>query len=245
VTRKPIVAIDGPAGAGKSTVARLVAERLGLIYLDTGAMYRAITLAILRAEIALEPQAIAQILDQTAIALFPAPANQPVQVSINGTDVTKEIRQAEVTSQVSKIAALPQVREVLSNQQQAYGVVGGVVMEGRDIGTQIFPDAELKIFLTASVEERAKRRQKEMLAASNASNQNVPEGTVNFENAAIETIIESISARDYQDSHRAIAPLCQAKDAIEVDTDGRSIEEIVESIIDLFHSRLTESDSPH
>jgi pantoate ligase / CMP/dCMP kinase len=231
VSRQPIIAIDGPAGAGKSTVARLVAEQLGLIYLDTGAMYRAITLAILRAEIELEPDQINQILDQTSITLLPSPADQPVQVWMNGADVSQEIRKTYITDQVSAIAALPQVRGVLSKQQQDYGKTGGVVMEGRDIGTQIFPDAELKIFLTASVLERAERRQKQLIAQG--------------DNIEIEQIIAKINDRDFQDRNRAIAPLCRAVDAIEVDTDGRSIEQIVDSILNLFHSGQAGTVLPH
>ncbi|NEQ25091.1 MAG: bifunctional pantoate--beta-alanine ligase/(d)CMP kinase, partial [Microcoleus sp. SIO2G3] len=155
--RRPIVAIDGPAGAGKSTVVRQVAQRLGLLHLDTGAMYRSVTWLVLQSGIAIDDEpSIAELASRCDIQL------DGQQVFINGQDVTHDIRSLEVTAQVSAIAAQPAVRQELVKRQQQYGRRGGVVMEGRDIGTFVFPDAELKIFLTASVQERARRRQQDL-----------------------------------------------------------------------------------
>ncbi|MFM7887802.1 MAG: bifunctional pantoate--beta-alanine ligase/(d)CMP kinase, partial [Pseudanabaena sp.] len=164
--RKPIIAIDGPAGAGKSTVTKQVANKLGLLFLDTGAMYRSITLAILREGIDLHDQEKVQAITANAkIQLFANPiTGQPMQVLLNGEDVTTEIRTPDVTANVSTIAAQPLVRQILVKQQQLIGQMGGVVMEGRDIGTHVFPDAEVKIFLTASAKERAKRRHADLIA---------------------------------------------------------------------------------
>lgn len=228
--RKPILAIDGPAGAGKSTVVRQVAQALGLLYLDTGAMYRAVTWLVLHTGIAIEDEAaIAELVSQCEIVLSGNEAHQTPesasQVWINHHNVTQTIRSLEITAQVSAIAAQPAVRRELVKHQQAYGRRGGVVMEGRDIGTQVFPDAELKIFLTASVQERARRRFQDL--------QN--QGQTGVTLAQLE---QTIAERDRKDSTRPIAPLRKAEDAIEIDSDALSINEVTEKIVDLYQEKL-------
>ncbi|HEY9762689.1 MAG TPA: bifunctional pantoate--beta-alanine ligase/(d)CMP kinase [Trichocoleus sp.] len=230
-SRQPIIAIDGPAGAGKSTVARQVARALGLLYLDSGAMYRAITWLALQKGI--DPQdevAVAELVQDCQIRLTPsgddlAFAAYPSRIWLNGEEVTQAVRSQEVTAQVSAIAAQPVVREVLLRQQQQYGLEGGVVMEGRDIGTHVFPHAELKIFLTASVSERAKRRQRDLQA------QNQP--MINLED-----LERAIDERDRKDSTRRVAPLRKAADALELQTDNLTIEEVVDKIVALFQERV-------
>ncbi|WP_008309724.1 bifunctional pantoate--beta-alanine ligase/(d)CMP kinase [Leptolyngbya sp. PCC 6406] len=224
-SRQPIVAIDGPAGAGKSTVTRLVADALGLLYLDTGAMYRAVTWRVL--QVGIDPKdevAVAELLADCIIRLAPSPQKEgqpsPSQVWVNGVEVTQAIRSPEVTALVSTVAAQPMVRQVLLRQQQDYGQAGGVVMEGRDIGTQVFPEAEVKIFLTASVQERARRRQRDLAA------QNQPA-------TSLEALEKAIDERDRKDSTRRVAPLRKAADAVEVVTDGLTIEQVVAKIVSL------------
>jgi len=229
--RQPIVAIDGPAGAGKSTVARQVAERLNLLYLDSGAMYRAVTWLALEQGLDLQDEvALAELLPDCDLQLAPSGndsefAAYPSRIWLNGREVTALIRSPEVTGQVSVVAAQPAVRDTLLRQQQQYGISGGVVMEGRDIGTQVFPQAELKIFLTASVAERARRRQRDLAA------QQQP-------NASLEDLERAIDERDRKDSTRRVAPLRKADDAIELNTDGLSIEDVVERIVELFEQRI-------
>jgi pantoate ligase / CMP/dCMP kinase len=218
--RLPIIALDGPAGAGKSTVARQVAAKLGLVYLDTGSMYRAVTWLVLQKGIAIDDEcAIAQLANQCEIQLTPGQDLQsPVRVWIDGTDVTQEIRTIEVTSKVSAIAAQGAVRKALVKQQQNWGKRGGLVAEGRDIGTHVFPDAEVKIFLTASVSERARRRQEDF------KKQGQPE--VN-----LEQLERDIAERDWKDSTRQVSPLKKAADAIEIQTDGLNASEVTEQIV--------------
>jgi pantoate ligase/cytidylate kinase len=227
--RQPIIAIDGPAGAGKSTVARQVAAQLGLVYLDTGAMYRAITWLVLQKGIAVDDEcAIAELANQCKIELTPSQNIQfPVQVWINGIDVTQEIRTIEVTSQVSAIAAQSAVRKALVQQQQSWGQRGGLVAEGRDIGTHVFPDAEVKIFLTASVTERARRRQQDF------TKQGQPE-------VSLEQLEQDIAERDHKDSTRKISPLRKAADAVEVQTDGLTPSEVAAQIINYYQNRLSQ-----
>ncbi|HEY9663173.1 MAG TPA: bifunctional pantoate--beta-alanine ligase/(d)CMP kinase, partial [Allocoleopsis sp.] len=218
--RKPILAIDGPAGAGKSTVARRVAEELGLLYLDTGAMYRAVTWLALTSGIALEDEAaIAEMVSQAEIGL--ESAGTGIKVWINGQDITQEIRSLEVTAHVSTIAAQASVRQNLVKQQQAYGRKGGIVMDGRDIGTHVFPDAELKIFLTASVSERARRRQQDLYQQGQPT-------------VSLASLEQAIYERDQKDSTRRVSPLRQATDAIEIQTDNLSVDEVVAKIIRLY-----------
>ncbi len=218
--RQPIIAIDGPAGAGKSTVARQVAAKLGLVYLDTGAMYRAVTWLVLQQEISDHDDcAIAELVSRCVIELTPSQDSKyPVQVWINGHHVTQEIRSIEVTSKVSAIAAQKAVRQALVKQQQSWGKKGGLVAEGRDIGTHVFPDAEVKIFLTASVEERARRRQQDF------QKQGQPE-------VSLEKLEKDIAERDWKDSTRKVSPLQKATDAIEINTDGLDISGVTELII--------------
>ncbi len=225
--RKPIIAIDGPAGAGKSTVTKQVANKLGLLFLDTGAMYRSVTLAVLRQGIDLREQdKVQEIAAESKIQLFANPiAGKPMQVLLNGEDITTEIRTPEVTANVSAIAAQAAVREILVKQQQRIGQTGGVVMEGRDIGTHVFPDAEVKIFLTASAQERAKRRHADLIA----------QGQVAPDLATLE---QEIQERDRKDSTRDHSPLTQAVDATLVNTDGLSIEEVVTAIVNLYEQKV-------
>ena len=216
---KLIVAIDGPAGAGKSTVTKKVAKALHLTYLDTGAMYRAITWLVLKSRIALEDEkAIAELIKTVTLCLIDDFKQETSQILINGEDVTKNIRTLEVTQSVSLISAQVAVRNKLVRHQREIGCSRGVVAEGRDIGTNVFPDADIKIFLTASVEERAKRRL-------------IDYESQKLENMSIHELKKDIKARDYQDSYRKIAPLCKATDAIELNTDGLTVEEVTSQII--------------
>ncbi|MBX9256055.1 bifunctional pantoate--beta-alanine ligase/(d)CMP kinase [Desmonostoc muscorum CCALA 125] len=227
--RQPIIAIDGPAGAGKSTVARQVATKLNLVYLDSGAMYRAVTWLVLQNGIAIDDEcAIAELANQCEIELTPTQDLKfPVRVWINGTDVTQPIRTIEVTSQVSAIAAQSAVRQALVKQQQTWGKKGGLVAEGRDIGTHVFPDAEVKIFLTASVSERARRRQQDFEKLGQ------PE-------VSLEQLERDIAERDWKDSTRKISPLQKAADAIEVQTDGLDVSQVTAQIVNYYQQRLSE-----
>lgn len=227
--RKPIIAIDGPAGAGKSTVARQVAANLGLVYLDTGAMYRAVTWLVQHEEIAIDDEcAIAELVSRCVIELAPSQnLTSPVQVCINGHDITQKIRTPEVTSKVSAIAAQASVREALVKQQQGWGKKGGLVAEGRDIGTQVFPDAEVKIYLTASVGERARRRQQDF------TKQGLPE-------VDLKQLEKDIAERDWKDSTRKVSPLQKAIDAVEIKTDGLDISDVTAKIIGYYEQRLSQ-----
>jgi pantoate ligase/cytidylate kinase len=227
--RQPIIAIDGPAGAGKSTVARQVASKLDLVYLDTGAMYRAVTWLVLQKGIAIDDEcAIAQLVSQCNIELTPTHDLQyPVKVWINGTDVTQAIRTIEVTSQVSAIAAQSAVRQALVKQQQSWGKKGGLVAEGRDIGTHVFPNAEVKIFLTASVSERAHRRQQDFKEQGQSE--------VN-----LEQLKQDIAERDWKDSTRKVSPLQKAADAVEIQSDGLNASEVTAQIVKYYQQRLSQ-----
>jgi pantoate ligase/cytidylate kinase len=224
--RQPIIAIDGPAGAGKSTVTRQVADRLGLLYLDTGAMYRAITWLAMESGIDLDDApAIAELLSQATLDLIPRPLPEKPTVTINGRDVTDAIRTPAVTERVSQVSAQPIVRRLLVERQKAYGQKGGVIAEGRDIGTNVFPDAELKVFLTASVQERAKRRWQEFQSQGHAQ-------------ITLAQLEREIAERDRLDSQRTVAPLQKALDAIEIDSDSLSIEAVIDKIVDLYRTQF-------
>lgn len=212
-----VVAIDGPAGAGKSTIARQVAGKLGFAYIDTGAMYRAVTWKLLQTGEAFSPALAGELAQRIRIVFVPE--GEINRVLVDGTEVTRAIRSIEVTSLVSKVAAVPAVREAMVAQQRRMGMEGGIVMDGRDIGTVVFPAAQCKIFLTASVEERALRRGKELAAKGEA---------VNYEQ-----LRTAIARRDKEDSERAVSPLRQAEDAIYLDTTEMDITRVTEEILRL------------
>lgn len=221
-----IIAIDGPAGAGKSTTARRVAERLGYLYIDTGAMYRAVTLAALRAGIPLEEQHIAQLLPHLRIELQLSPQGQ--RTLLNGEDVTEALRLPEVTRWVSLVSSFSLVRRFLVEEQRRLGSRGGVVMDGRDIGTVVFPEADVKVFLTASLEVRARRRLHELRAYGIT-------GITEQELAA------ELQHRDELDSHRSDSPLRCAHDAVIIDTTELTIEEQTEQVLELIRRKLCNS----
>lgn len=210
------IAIDGPASSGKSTVAKIIAKDLGYTYLDTGAMYRAATYIALQHQISPEEASqVLDLLDQYPISFGRSEDGQQL-VYVGDVDVSHPIRENTVTNAVSSFAAVPAVREKLVALQQEIAQQGGIVMDGRDIGTVVLPKAELKIFLVASVDERAERRYKENLAKGIETD--------------LETLKEEIATRDYKDSHRATSPLKQAEDAIYLDTTGLNIQEVVDKI---------------
>lgn len=212
------IAIDGPASAGKSTVAKLVAKKLGYVYCDTGAMYRATTYAAKKNHVAYDDdQGLKEMLEKTEIRFVPAEPEQ--KVFVNETEVTKTIRLPGIANNVSTVSAQKSVRADLTERQRMIAEQGGIVMDGRDIGTTVLPNAEVKIFLVASVHERAVRRFKE----------NVEKGI----DTPLDVLEKEIEERDYKDSHRKISPLTQAKDAVLVDTTSLSIEEVVAKIMEI------------
>lgn len=210
------IAIDGPASSGKSTVAKIIAKNIGYTYLDTGAMYRSATyIALTHGYTGKEVALILEKLAKKPISFKKADDGSQL-VFLGDEDVTLAIRQNDVTNNVSWVSALPEIREELVQQQRRIAQAGGIIMDGRDIGTVVLPDAELKIFLIASVEERAERRYKENLEKGIESD--------------FETLKEEIAARDYKDSHRKVSPLKAADDALVFDTTGISIEGVVQFI---------------
>lgn len=220
--KKLRIAIDGPAAAGKSTVAKIVAENLSYIYIDTGAMYRSITYKAIKNDIDLnDEQKLTDLLMDTQIDL--KPGNDGQLVFIDGQNVTQEIRQNDVTSSVSIAAKHRLVRGEMVKRQQELAHEGGVVMDGRDIGTHVIPDAEVKVFLLASVEERAKRRHTENMG------KNIP--------SDLDQLKTDIALRDKLDSEREVSPLKKADDAVEIDTTSLSINDVAGKILGLVSER--------
>ena len=208
--KKIQIAIDGPASSGKSTVAKIIAQNLGLIYLDTGAMYRVATLVALQ-EKTEDTAKIIQFIENHPISFTNSSKGQ--EVFLGKTNVTEVIRTNEVTNTVSKISAMTEIREFMVAEQQRIAKAGQIIMDGRDIGTVVLPEADLKIFLVASVDERAERRYKENLSKGIPTN--------------LERLKVEIAERDRKDSTRAVSPLKQAEDAILLDSTGKTISEIV------------------
>lgn len=221
------VAIDGPAGAGKSTVARLVADALGYIYVDTGAMYRAVTWMTIT--MGVPPDQTESVIHLAReMNLYFEPGEQGQKVFADGKDITQEIRSTAVNQLVSTISQIPEIRELLSEKQKQMAEAKGVVMDGRDIGTHVLPNAELKIFLTASVDERAARRFKEMSQAGSS--------------ITLERLKQEIAERDRMDENREICPLVRAVDAELVNTTEMTILQVVEHILALCNSRRNEAE---
>ena len=211
-----IIAIDGPAASGKSTTAQKVAEKLGFIYMDTGAMYRAVTLSIILEGIDPEDsRRLHKLLDELFLDL--KWENRHLAVFLNGKDVTEDIRSVEVTKRVSAVSAIPKVREKMVAIQQSLGSRTDCVIEGRDIGTVVFPNADWKFYITANYDSRARRRQRDLLALG--------------ENQSIAQLIKDLKVRDKKDSSRLLSPLKRAVDAIEIDTTHLTINEQVKLII--------------
>ena len=227
----PVITVDGPSGSGKGTVCRLLAEKLGWDVLDSGAIYRVLSLAALHHQIALDNEE----------ALVPLAANLDVQflidsdtnagkIILEGEDVTTTIRNEEVGAAASKVAALPRVREALLRRQRAFRTENGLIADGRDMGTVVFPDAPLKIFLTASAEERARRRFVEL----NERGLNV----------TLSGLLQDIQSRDDRDMNRAVAPLVPAEDAIELDTSELNAQQVFDKVITLLDASISEGKLP-
>lgn len=218
-----VIAIDGPAGTGKSSVSRLLAQRVGAEYLDTGAMYRAVTLAVLRAGVpADDADAVARIVGDASVEL--SETDGATTVRLDGEDVSTAIREADVTANVSAVSAHHPVREKLVQLQRAAAEGRYVVVEGRDIGTVVFPEADLKVFLTATPQARAQRRLRQDTAAGRVSD--------------YESVLESVNRRDHLDSTRAVSPLRPADDAVHFDTSDLTLAQVLDGLITLAEQRI-------
>ncbi|MEP6653232.1 MAG: (d)CMP kinase [Myxococcales bacterium] len=224
-----VVAIDGPAGAGKSTVARMLADRLGYDLLDTGAIYRTLALLSSRQGVSWDDGARVSGLAEGLDIRFRLQEGVN-RVVVNGTDVTGDIRSSEISDGASRVSALPEVRAALLELQRRLGAAGGVVVEGRDIGTVVFPNAEAKFFLTATVDERARRRTAELRASGRATDE--------------QAVLMDIVARDLRDTTRPVAPLRAATDAVEIDSSAMNADQVVQRMFDVVQQRAAAS-TPH
>jgi len=220
-----VIAIDGPAASGKSTTAKLVARRLGYVHVDTGAMYRAVTLSVLRAGLdPLDEEGIGRLLESTRVALEDHAG--VLCVFLDDEDVTEEIRTPEVTRSVSSVSSFRSVRRAMVREQRRMGERGGIVLEGRDIGTVVFPDADVKFFVVASIKERARRRLQEIRQTGVEAN--------------LEDLERELEQRDRTDSTRLESPLQRADDAIEVDTSSLTIDQQVELVVETVQRKREE-----
>lgn len=214
-----IIAIDGPAASGKSTLGRLLADYLGYLYFDTGLMYRAVTFVALHRDVAIEDEdTVTRIAEQICIDVRQSSNTEKngFEVLVGGQDVTREIRRPEVDANVSVVSAYSGVRKAMSNEQRRIGLRGNIVMIGRDIGTVILPEADLKVYLDATVEERSRRRYKD--------------SQIRGESIALDLILESMRKRDWIDSTREVAPLKPAEDAVVINTDNLNIDQVLERV---------------
>lgn len=215
------VAIDGPAGAGKSTIARAAAKKLGYIYVDTGALYRTVALAAVRRDVIDDADAVAAMLPEISVELkF---ENEEQQVYLDGENVSSLIRTPQISMGASKVSAIPKVREYLLSLQQSIAKENNVIMDGRDIATVVLPNADVKIFLFATPECRAQRRYKELIEKG--------------ENVTYEDVLKDVNDRDYQDSHREIAPLKPSKDSVMADTSDLDLQQSTEMIIGIIKEK--------
>ena len=222
-TKKIAIAIDGPAGAGKSSISKVVANKLGYLYIDTGAMYRGVTWAVLDSHVDVKNQKEVEAL-LPSLDLTLEPTASACKVYVKGQDVTDLIRQQQINENVSTIASYKGVREYLVERQQAMAAVGGVILDGRDIGSVVLPNAELKIYLTASVDARAKRRWLEVQGTSNEQ--------------PLEDIKKNVESRDEMDKNRDESPLVCVEDAIVVDSSNMTFDEAVKHILHLVQERI-------
>ena len=217
------IAIDGPAGAGKSSIAKAVAAKYGYIYVDTGAMYRALAYKAISNNISIKNiEDIEKMLQRTKLDIVYNDLGQ--RILLDGADISDFIRTPEISMGASDISAIPYVRQWLLDMQKDIAKVNNCIMDGRDIGTTILPDAKVKVFLTASPEERAMRRYKELIEKG---------GSVTFEE-----VLEDVKTRDYNDSHRAVSPLKKADDAVEVDTTGYDLEQSISLVCDIIEKGI-------
>lgn len=241
--QRPVIAIDGPAGAGKSTLAAHLARRFGFLNLETGAMYRALSLKAIENDFAFDEEApLLELADHTTITLEPQLEGN--RVLLDGVDVSRRIREQDVTSAASQISIHHNLRAWMVLQQRALGQQGGVVMEGRDIGTAVFPDAEVKIFLDAAPEVRGNRRYRQISPTEvptlrqNSARQSPDSETAEEQRATEEAILRDLKERDYRDRHRAESPLQPALDAVILDSTIMSLEEVLAQAEQIVRSHL-------
>jgi CMP/dCMP kinase len=245
--QRPVIAIDGPAGAGKSTLAAHLARRFGFLNLETGAMYRALALKAIENDYSFEEEApLMELATRTRITLQPNPEGN--RVLLDTIDVSRRIREADVTSAASKISIHPRLRAWMVQQQRALGEAGGVVMEGRDIGTAVFPDAEVKIFLDAAPEVRGNRRYRQATPETKAianslgehhSDRLIPDPlTPEQQREAEEAILRELKERDYRDRHRAESPLQPAADAVILDSTSMTLDQVLARAEEIVRSHL-------
>ncbi|MBT3619787.1 MAG: (d)CMP kinase [Porticoccaceae bacterium] len=212
-----IITIDGPSGSGKGTISRLLADRLGFHYLDSGALYRVLSIAATRRKVDTENRAELSLIAQHMDVMFKTSAQGNFEILLEGENVTSDLRMETTGARASKLAAYPEVRDALMKRQRLFARGDGLVADGRDMGTVVFPAADLKIYLTASIDERAKRRYKELIEKG--------------EDVSLRAVEEQVRARDEKDTNREVSPLVAAEDAVELDTSNMSALEVLDTVL--------------